>query len=108
MTLLCGNNFSSAAVISLESSGYLLSHVMRKRVALPLGHDKLPSPKATPITYASVAERLTSAFYQILIVPREGLEPSHREIMGFESIASTNSAPAARSGSDECIKKLTK
>src|SRR5260221_270340 len=49
--------------------GYLSSQVTRSRTARPFGFDKLPSPMATPITYA-VFEFLIST------VPKVGLEPT--------------------------------
>ena len=55
-TLFWGKILESALVISSIISGYLLSQVTRKRRARPLGQDKLPSPRATPTTYAKVVD----------------------------------------------------
>ena len=39
---------------------------------------------------------MTYLSYHLILVPRAGLEPAHREILVFETNASTNSAIGAR------------
>ena len=45
--------------MSAIMSGYCISQVILRRVTLPLGDDKLPSPKAAPIMYANCSDCAT-------------------------------------------------
>src|SRR5215469_1197087 len=52
LTLFAGKSSCSDREIFWSSRGYLVSHAMRNRTALPLGFERFPSPNASPTTYA--------------------------------------------------------